>query len=47
MASFFAPNGDDVRIHIEHWRGPSQDVYCGPGATISINGGTAARNNNK
>ena len=39
----FAPNGDDIRIYIEHWHGPGQDVDCGAGATINvsvaINGG--------
>lgn len=39
----FAPNGEDIRVYIEHWHGPGQDVDCGAGATInlsvSINGG--------
>lgn len=46
----FAPNGDDIRIYIEHWHGPGQNVDCGAGATInisvSINGGAAVVYNN-
>jgi hypothetical protein len=46
----FAPNGEDVRIYIEHWHGPGQNVDCGAGATInisvSINGGAATVYNN-
>ena len=43
----FAPNGDDVRIYIEHWHGPGQDVDCGAGATININEDAATVYNNK
>ena len=46
----FAPNGDDIRIYIEHWHGPGQNVDCSAGATIdvsvSINGGAATVYNN-
>ena len=46
----FAPNGDDIRIYIEHWHGPGQDVDCGAGATINIsvaiNGGAEQYFNN-
>jgi hypothetical protein len=43
----FAPYGDDVRIYIEHWHGPDQDVDCGAGATININRGAATVYNNE
>jgi len=46
----FAPNGDDIRVYIEHWHGPGQNVDCGAGATINvsvaINGGAAEVFNN-
>jgi hypothetical protein len=43
----FDPNDDDVRIYIEHWHGPGEDVDCGAGATININGGGATVYNNE
>ncbi|KAA3632942.1 MAG: hypothetical protein DWQ02_13965, partial [Bacteroidetes bacterium] len=32
----WAPDGEHVRVYIEHWHGPGQDVDCGAGATINV-----------
>ncbi|NNE26945.1 MAG: hypothetical protein HKN09_08895, partial [Saprospiraceae bacterium] len=46
----WAPDGEHIRIYIEHWHGDSQNVDCGAGATINvavaINGQAPATYNN-
>ena len=46
----WAPDGESVRVYIEHWHGPGQNVDCGAGATINvsvaINGGSPITYNN-